>query len=288
MPARHQASSSGVSSGLLRPGCASRVTHYGRSLAIVLLTLFCAGCGPRTPGCSDPAVAKRIQEVSLKAIEDALLRVDRKVSPSPVVSRLAIEVASVSSGKHDRGIDKWTCSAELRIALPSQIAEFNDHPVFKAIAPKQKVTFAGDRLAVPIDYTVYRTEKNELAVSPEGIDVAVRYIQGVYRAGIFGLDLKNLPDLHAGMALYSGREKHVLFRPVEDGKIQFDFAFDKPACHPWSQHITQERGDMMMYDNPKAGCMVLFARLGELLVVEHKGCELMNAICLPDGTYRKQ
>jgi hypothetical protein len=249
-----------------------------------------AACGSGTPQCTDEQVLSRISGMASSAIEDALTRADPKANPATALSRIRIALLSVSATSYDKGIDKRTCSAELRVRLPSQIAELNDHPVFRAaVAPKLNASFKGDQLVVPVTYTLYRSqEKNELVVSAEGLDVAVKYIQGVYRAGAFTLDLKTPPDLHAGLVLFSTRDRHLLIRPIETGALQFDFSYDKPACRPWTQYITEERADMLVYSNPAARCSVTFARLGELLVVEHKGCDLMNPLCLPDGVYRKQ
>jgi hypothetical protein len=261
-----------------------------RPLLPVLAACLVAACGSGTPECSDGQAQARVVQMASSAIEDALKRADPKTNPVTVLSRIKIAPPSVSAARHDKDIDKWTCSAELRIRLPSQIGELNAHPVFKAIvAPRVNVAFRRDQLAVPVSYTLYRSrENNELVVSVEGLDAAAKYIQGVYRAGAFSLDLQRMPDLRSGLVLYSARDRHLLIRPAENGALQFDFTYDKPVCRPWTQYVTEERGDVLIYSNPAARCSLTFSRLGELLLVEHTGCELMNPLCLPDGVYRKQ
>lgn len=206
------------------------------------------------------------------------------------MSRLSVALTGVSVSAHDRSIDKWTCSAELRLRLPANVAQLSSHPTFKRIAtPKVEVASEGDDLVVPIAYTVYQTqEKKELVVSAEGLEAPARFIQGAQRMGAFDLDLRTPPDLRAGLSLYSGQRKQLFIEPDADGRLRFQINYDNPACRPWMQHITAERGNMLLYDNRAARCSVIFSIFGELVLAEHRGCELMPERCFPDGAYRRQ
>jgi hypothetical protein len=229
-------------------------------------------------------------DLAASTIEEALTQADPKAKPSTVLSRLNIVLTSVSATAHDESIDKWTCSAELRVKLPPEIVEIREHPVFKAVAsPKPDMKFLGDELVSPVAYTVYQSrEKRELILSAEGLDVPAKYLQGAYRVGAFASDLRTAPDLRTGLALYNARAKHLLIQPTDDGKLRFHFTYDNPACRGWMQHITEERGDTLIYDNPAVACSVIFSVLGELILVQHKGCNLIVENCLPDGIYRRQ
>ena len=97
-----------------------------------------------------------------------------------------------------------------------------------------------------------------------------------------------MPDLRTGLALYNARAKHLLIQPTDDGKLQFHFTYDNPACRAWTQHITEEHGSTLLYDNQAVACSVTFSLLGDVVLVEHKGCNLVVESCLPDGLYRRQ
>ena len=52
--------------------------------------------------------------------------------------------------------------------------------------------------------------------------------------------------------------------------------------------VAGERDGKMFYENPEAGCLLSFSRLGEILLVDREGCHDMPQPCHPDGAYRKQ
>jgi hypothetical protein len=259
-----------------------------RLTAFFLLAMMVAACGSGTPDCADERVLAQLRQSATGAIEDAVIRADPKAKPSAVMSRLDVALTGVSVAAHDKSIDKWTCSAELRVKLPEGIARLNSHPAFKRIT-KAEIASQGDEIVAPIAYTVYQTrEKKELMVSAEGLEVPARFIQGAQRVGAFALDLRTPPDLRAGLSLYSGHRKQLFIEPDTEGRLRFQINYDNPACRPWMQHITEERGGTLIYDNQAARCSVTFSIFGELVLAEHKGCELMPERCLPGGAYRRQ
>jgi hypothetical protein len=259
-----------------------------RLIASFLLALAVAACGSGTPDCGDERVETRVRQSAMSLIEEALTRADPKARPSATLSRLDLALAGVSVAARDRSIDKWTCSAELQVKLPAGVALLSTHPAFKRIA-RVEVAFRGDDIVVPFTYTVYQTrEKKELVVTAEGLEALPRFIQAAQRMGAFDLDLRTPPNLRAGLSLYSGQRRQLLIEPDAGGRLRFQVNYDNPACRSWTQHITQERGSTLIYDNPAARCSVTFSLFGELLLAEHKGCELMPERCLPGGAYRRQ
>lgn len=261
-----------------------------RACLLISAACIAAACGTRTPQCADAQVVARVEQLAAASIEEGLVRFDPEVKLEPVLSRIDIAVASALSTAYDKAIDKWTCSAQLRVGLPAQIAAMHAHPAFKAAAiPKLEVHFQGNDLVTPITYTVYRSQdEKQLIVNAEGLDVPARYVRGAYRVGAFTADLNTAPDLRAGLTLYSAQGKHLLIRPTDDGRLQFHASYDNPMCRPWTQNITAERDNTLIYRNEAAGCAATFSLLGELLLVAHEGCSLMVQSCLPDGVYRKR
>jgi hypothetical protein len=146
-----------------------------------------------------------------------------------------------------------------------------------------------NEIVAPISFSSYLSEKEKmLIVNTEGERAAAKFIQSANKAGAFDADLTALPDLHAGLTLFKAEGKHLLMRPNEIGGLEFHMTYDNPVCRPWTQVITEEKGSVLRYDNPEVGCSVTFSRLGEMLVVEHDGCEPMMEACFPDGIYQKQ
>ncbi|HUU74014.1 MAG TPA: hypothetical protein VMW70_15415 [Burkholderiales bacterium] len=262
-----------------------------RQLLIVMIVIVFGGCThATTPSCADKSVIGKIVQLARQSIESDLLEDDPAARIDQVMERLAIGLADIESSDHDETIDKHSCTANLRIALPPEIAALKDHRAFRLLALGQtSVEIQGNDIVAPVTYTTYLSQDDqELIVRAQGEQAPARYIQAAYKVGAFDADLRTLPDLRGGLTLYSGPGKTLLIEPVENGSLQFHVNYERNHCRPWAQLITEERGDTLVYDNPEVGCTVLFSRLGEILLVEHKGCEMMARSCSPDGVYQKQ
>ena len=261
-----------------------------RPLVYVLLASLLTACGARTPPCTDDTVKAEVLKIARTAIEEGLRMNDREVQTGHVTSRLNLSVQDIATASHEKSIDKFNCTANLHVGLPAEVAALKDHPAFRAYTQlKADLPVQGNDIVAPVTYSSYLSEQNEkLIVDAEGVAAPARFIQGAHKAGVFSSDLASMPDLHAGATQYSAKGKSLLIRPNAIGGLEFHMAFENRACHPWNQVITEEKGSTLFYDNPSVRCTVIFSRLGELLFVEHEGCDLMVEACYPDGIYQKR
>jgi len=269
----------------------NRIVRRMRQLLIALTVALLGACnGAQTPSCSDSVVVGRIIALARNAIESELLRKDPAARTSQVMERLIFTLADITVTDHDETIDKHSCSANLRVTLPPEIAGLSSHRAFQVLALGQtSIEVQGNDIVALVNYTTYLSQEDQaLIVRADGEKMPARYIQAAYEVGAFDADLTRLPDLHSGLTLYSAPEKTLLIKPAEDGLLQFQISYENNHCRPWAQLITEERGDTLLYDNQEVGCSVLFSRLGEILLVEHKGCDMMAPSCSPDGIYQKQ
>lgn len=261
-----------------------------RPLVHLLLASILTACGARTPPCTDDAVTTEVLRIARAAIEENLRKNEREVQTGQIMSTLNLRVQDIATASHEKSIDKFNCTANLHVGLPAEVAALKDHRAFRAYTQlKADLPMQGNDIVAPVTYSSYLSEKNEtLIVDAEGVLAPARFIQGAHKAGVFSSDLASIPDLHAGSTHYSAKGKSLLIRPNAIGGLEFHMAFENRACHPWNQVITEEKGSTLVYDNPSVRCTVIFSRLGELLFVEHEGCDLMVEACYPDGIYQKQ
>jgi len=258
--------------------------------AFAIAVLVCAGCGGKTPPCDDEGVTAKVREYAVQAISDRLLKNDPELRLEQIMSRINVAVTDVTVTGHNNSIDKYTCTATLHVTLPAEIATLNDYRAFQTLAlGGTRINVVGNDIVAPITFTSYMSEANEnLIVNSEGDNVPANFIRGAHKVGAFNADLSTLPDLRAGLTLYSTPGKTLLIEPVDNGALKFHFNHQSHMCRSWTQFITDERGDTLVYDNPEVGCAIYFSRLGQILVVEHKGCEMVAESCYPDGIYQKQ
>ncbi|MGH8678439.1 MAG: hypothetical protein ACREUQ_08835 [Burkholderiales bacterium] len=232
----------------------------------------------------------RVIQSAINTFEETLAQVDPGATSSEAVSQIMLSLDSVVTTASDKEIDTYTCESQLQIILPPQIAALHQQRVFRVVAfAKLGVRLQGKDIVAPLTYTVYRSRgKTELMVEVEGLQALAIYIERAYRAGAFTAAIQPLPDLRAGMTLYNAESKHLHIEPVANGSLQFYVSYDSAVCQPWRQTITEERGDTLIYDNKEFGCAATFNRVGEMVLVDHQGCNRMIVTCYPDGVYRKQ
>jgi hypothetical protein len=257
---------------------------------IALSALIFTACGGKTPSCSDKKVVAKVTRLAKQGITDALRRNDPDVNLKSIMSRIGVSVTDIAQTEYVASIDKHSCSANLRVTLPPELAALNEYRAFQTLAlGKQKLDVEGNDIVTPITFTSYLSGKDgSLIVSSEGDNVPARYIKGAYSVGAFDADLRSVPDPHAGLTLYTTTEKSVLLEPAENGALKFHINHQSHLCRSWTQMITEERGDTLVYNNPEVGCAVYFSRLGQILLVEHEGCGKDTKACYPDGIYIKQ
>ena len=266
----------------------SRIMRY--IIIIALSAFIITACGGKTPACGDKKVVSRVTSMATQAIRDALLRNDANVNVDSIMSRIGVSLTSIAETGYDKSIDKHSCSANLRVALPPELAALNEYRAFQTLAlGKQKLNVEGNDIVTPITFTSYTSSKDgSLIISSEGDNEPARYIRGAHSVGAFDADLRSVPDPHAGLTLYTTTEKSVLLEPAENGALKFHINHQSHLCRSWTQIITEERGDTLVYNNPKVECAVYFSRLGQILLVEHEGCDMVVKACYPDGIYTKQ
>jgi len=255
-----------------------------------IAALVLAGCGGKTPSCTDKVVTAEVRKFALQAISDGLLKNDLEVRLDQIMSRINVTLTDVKTTEYNKGIDKHTCTGALHVTLPAEIATLNDYRAFQTLAlGGSKVNVVDNDIVAPITFTSYMSEQDEkLIVYSEGDNIPANFVRGAHKVGAFDADLSTLPDLRTGLTLYSTTAKNVLIEPADNGALKFHINHQSHMCRSWTQFITDERGDMLVYDNPEVGCSVYFSRLGQILVVEHKGCNMMAEYCHPDGIYQKQ
>lgn len=261
-----------------------------RLLILVITVLTVSACGGKTPSCTDEAIVAQITQYADDAITNGLLQNDPDIRVEQVMSQSHLMLADITTTEYNKGIDKHSCSANLRVTLPPGVAALKEHRVFQSLPlAKLDIEVQGNDIVTPITYTTYRSEKeNELILSAENENIPGKYIQGVHKIGAFDSELRSVPDLRLGLTIYSMRGKNILIEPAADGSLGFRVNYQSPICRSWMQTISEERGDMLIYDNRDVGCSVSFSRLGEIMLVEHEGCEMMAQSCYPDGVYQKQ
>ncbi len=262
-----------------------------RQIPIMLALALLGGCtDAKTPSCTDATVVQRIIALARNAIGSELLQEDPSARTSQVTERLRFTLVGITSKDYERTIDKHTCAATLHVSLPPEIAGLRDHRAFQVLALGDRtMAFQGNDLVALVSYTTYLSQEDQaLVIRVEGETAPARFIRAAYKVGAFDADLTRLPDLHKGLTLYAAAEKSLLIKPADDGLLQFQISYENNYCRPWAQLITEERGDRLIYDNPEVGCSVAFSRLGEILLVEHAGCDKMAPSCSPDGIYQKQ
>ena len=257
---------------------------------IVIVALTITGCGGKTPACGDPAALSEVIEYAKDAISERLLQNDPHMHTGQLMSKTMMVLTEVITTNYDEGIDKYSCSANLRVTLPPGIAALKNHRVFQSHALAQlKIDTQGNDIVSTVSYTTYRSEKeNHFIVHAENENAPAKYIQIAHKIGAFDSELRALPDLRLGLTLYSTHDKSILIEPVDNGSLKFRVDYRRSVCRSWMQTITHERGDTLIYDNRDVGCSVTFSRLGAIMLVEHEGCELMAGSCYPDGIYQKQ
>ena len=256
----------------------------------ILTAIVLAGCGGKTPPCSDEAVVAQARTYAVQAITDGLLRNDPELRVEQIMSRISLAVTDVTATEYDKSIDKHTCTAALRVTPPAELATLNSYRAFQTLAlGKTKVDVVGNDIVAPITFTSYLSDQDEqLIVHSEGENIPAKFIRGAHKVGAFDADLSTLPDLRAGLTLYTTTGKNLLIEPVENGALKFHVNYQSHMCRSWTQLITEERGDTLIYDNPEVGCSIVFSRLGQILLIEHEGCEMVADACYPDGIYQKQ
>ena len=261
-----------------------------RLLILVSSALIISGCGGKTPSCTDEAIVAQVTQYAEDAIADGLLQNDPDIRVEQIMSRSNLMLTDITTTAYDKGIDKHSCAANVRVSLPPGVAALKEHRVFQSLKlAKLDVHVQGNDIVTPVTYTTYRSEKEkQLIVRAENEKVAAKYIQGLHKIGAFDSELRAVPDLRLGLTIYSTSGKNVLFEPAEDGSLGFRVNYQSPVCRAWMQTITEERGDTLIYDNREVGCSVSFSRLGEIMLVEHEGCGMMARSCYPDGVYQKQ
>jgi hypothetical protein len=261
-----------------------------RLAVLAAVTLIVAGCGGNTPPCDDETVIAAVHGYAEQAITDALMRNDPDLRVERIMSRISVAVTDVTSSDYNKSIDKHTCSAALRVTLPTEIAALNDYRAFQRLAlGNTEVRVEGNDIVAPITFTSYLSEQDDqLIVYSEGDDVPAKYIREAHKAGAFDADLSTLHDLHVGLTIYTTAGRNLILEPADNGALKFHVNHQSHMCRSWTQFITEERGDTLVYDNPEAGCSLIFSRLGQIMLVEHTGCELMAKACYPDGVYQKQ
>ena len=254
------------------------------------VTFIVAACGAKTPPCNDEAVVAAVAGHAEQAVIDGLLRNDPELRVEQIMSQISFTITDVTTTDYNKSIDKHTCGAALRVTLPAEIAALSDYRAFQRLMlGDTKIEVKGNDIIAPITFTSYLSEQNnQLIVYSEGENVPAKYIKGAHDAGAFGADLSTLPDLRAGLTLYTTPGKSLLIEPVENGALKFHVNHQSHMCRSWTQFINEERGATLVYNNPQAGCSLIFSRLGQIMLVEHEGCDLMAKACYPDGVYQKQ
>jgi hypothetical protein len=262
-----------------------------RLTILVISTLIISACGGGTPRCTDKAIVAQIAQYAEEAITNGLLKNDPDIDAPAMVYEMNLELADITTTEHDKSIDKHSCSANILVTLPPGAAALKDSRVVQTSAlAKLDIRVDGDDIVTPVTYSTYRSEKdNQLIVHSENENIPAKFVQRVHKIGAFDSGQRPLPDLRRGPALYGKREMTVLIEPATKGSLQFQVDYlTRPMCRSWMQTMTGERDSKMFYENPEAGCLLSFSRLGEILLVDREGCHDMPQPCHPDGAYRKQ
>jgi hypothetical protein len=261
-----------------------------RLTILVISTLLVSACG-RTPSCTDETIVAQITQYAEEAIANGLLKNDPGIDPQMLIPQMNLALADITTTEHDKSIDKHSCSANILITLPPGVAALKDSGVVQSTSlAKQNLMVEGDDIVAPMTYTTYRSEKDdELILYTENDNLPARYVQAVHKIGAFDSGQRPLPNLRRGPTLYVKPEMTVRIEPATKSTLRFQVDYLKwTMCRSWMQTFTDERGDKLIYENPEAGCLLSFSRLGEMMLVEHEGCEMMPRPCLPDGVYQKQ
>ena len=261
-----------------------------RLTILVISTFLVTACGG-TPSCNDEKIVAQIAQSAEEAIAKGLLKNDPGIDTEMLISEMNLALADITTTEHDKSIDKYSCSANILITLPPGVAALKDSGVVQSTSlAKLNLMVEGDDIVAPMTYTTYRSEKDDqLILYTEHENLPARYVRTVHTIGAFDSGQRPLPNLRHGPTLYGNPEMTVQIEPAKKGALQFRVDYLKrPMCRSWTQTFTGERGDKLIYENPKVDCQLSFSRLGEIMLVEHEGCELMPRPCLPDGVYQKR
>jgi len=260
-----------------------------RLTILVISTLLMTACGG-TPSCTDEAIVVKITQLAEEAVANGLLKNDPDIDTGLLISEMNLALADITTTEHDKTIDKYSCSANILVTLPPGVAALKDNDVVQSTAlATLSLAVEDDDIVAPMTYTTYRSEEDDqLILYTENENLPAKYVQAVHKIGAFDSGQRPLPNLRRGPTLYGKPEMTVQIAPATKGTLRFQVDYLKrPMCRSWMQTFTGERDDKLIYESPKAGCLLSFSRLGEIMLIEHEGCEMMPRPCLPSGVYQK-
>ena len=146
------------------------ITKVGISMSVLFAL---AGCGTKTPSCSDPATVDLVKKIYQQSFDKELSTAseERKKRIQYTAKDTTISLDSITTESTDDSVGKRTCEAHLVVTVPSeaipQLADMNT--ILRATYEPQGVSMSGNAITGRVTYTVQRTEdKGELLVSLTG------------------------------------------------------------------------------------------------------------------------
>jgi predicted small lipoprotein YifL len=143
------------------------ITKAGVSMAVLFAL---AGCGSKTPSCSDPATIDLVKKIYQQSFdkERSSASEERQKRIQYTAKDTTISLDSITTASADDAVGKKTCEAQLVVTVPDdavpQLADMKT--ILQATYEPQGVSMSGNAIKGRVTYAAQRTEdKGELLVS---------------------------------------------------------------------------------------------------------------------------
>jgi hypothetical protein len=163
-------------------------------LATAALAL--AGCGNKTPSCTDPAAVELVKTIYQQSFDKRLSAMsdEQKQRTQYATKDITISVESIRTSSADDAVGKRTCEAQLIATVPAGAVP-TDTVLRSIYNDAQGVNVEGTAIKGEVIYTAQRTEdKGELLVSLVGHMPVIDHLVNVAMFGVLYSGVSTTPD----------------------------------------------------------------------------------------------
>lgn len=161
--------------------------------------LALAGCGNKTPSCTDPEAINLVKTIYQQSFDKelAVMSDERKERVQYTAKDTKISVESIRGASADDAVGKRTCEAQLIATVPADavptVPELKNQ--LRSIYDVQGVSMEGTAIKGQVTFTAQRTEdKGELLVSLVGHMPVMSYVHDVAMFRVWDKGVPITPD----------------------------------------------------------------------------------------------